>query len=105
VPWTADDLRISLRGLLVQTAFDIARAEDAPRVAFLSLDDRQVQVSRCYHEMTNVEKGETPDGIFRTYNNSGATKTTLPMTFPLSSSSLALAASRIGNLSAMMGFI
>ncbi len=48
-----------------------------------------------------------PDWIIyrKTYNNSGANKTMLPMTCPLSSSSLALAASKIGNFSAMMGFI
>jgi hypothetical protein len=40
-PWEADAVRISLRGFLVQTAFDIAEAEGAPRAAFLSLDDSQ----------------------------------------------------------------
>jgi hypothetical protein len=38
-PWTADDLRIPLRQFLVQQAFDMAEAEGAPHVAFLSLDD------------------------------------------------------------------
>jgi hypothetical protein len=40
-----------------------------------------------------------------TSNNSGATKTTLPMTCPLSSSAFAWAASRIGNFFAMTGLI
>jgi len=38
-PWQADDLRIPLRQFLVQQAFDMAQAEDAPRRVFLSLDD------------------------------------------------------------------
>ena len=38
-PWSAGDVRIPLRQLLVQQAFDIAEAEGAARVAFLSLDD------------------------------------------------------------------
>jgi hypothetical protein len=38
-PWMADDLRISLREFLVQTAFTSAEAEAAPKRVFLSLDD------------------------------------------------------------------
>jgi hypothetical protein len=36
-PWEADDIRITLRGFLVRSGFDIAEAEDAPRAVFLSL--------------------------------------------------------------------
>ena len=40
-----------------------------------------------------------------TYSSSGETKTTLPVTCPLSMSALAFAASKIGNLAARMGSI
>ena len=58
----------------------------------------------------NLPKGscmrlQNKRGKRKTYNNSGATNTMLPITCPLSSSELALLASRMGNRAAITGSI
>jgi hypothetical protein len=50
-PWEADEIRISLRGFLVQSAFDIAEAGDAPRAVFLSLDDSLTDKDNGSHRL------------------------------------------------------
>ena len=67
--------------------------------SFLQRFDQEGDVSSNSYSM--MKAGGTPGY----YNNSGANKTILPFIFPLSSSSLALAASRIGNFIEIIGFI
>jgi hypothetical protein len=50
-PWEADEIRLSLRGFLVQSAFDIAEAEGVPRAAFLSLDDSLTDKDNGSHRL------------------------------------------------------
>jgi len=54
-PWTADAIRISLRGFLVQSAFDIAEAEGAPRAVFLSLDDSSTDKDKNSERLQMVD--------------------------------------------------
>jgi len=53
-PWTANDLRFPLEKRLVETAFQLAEAQGAPKRVFLSLDDSFTEKDRHSKRLESV---------------------------------------------------